>query len=32
MSYDSPKNSLNRKELVNEDIYFREIYNKLNQE
>ena len=32
ISYDSPKNSLNWKELVNEDIYFREIYNKLNQE
>ena len=32
ISYDSPKNSLNWKELLNEDIYFREIYNKLNQE
>lgn len=32
MSYESPKNSLNRKELVNEDKYFKEIYNKLNQE
>ena len=32
ISYDSPKNSLNWKELLNEDNYFREIYNKLNQE
>ena len=32
ISYNSPKNSLNWKELLNEDIYFREIYNKLNQE